>query len=67
MQPTINNLCKRPWGWEGYIDWANTIFEGTPPTEFRLPQESQPTDEQIKAIIEYHIERLTNIANQENQ
>ena len=67
MEPTINNLCKRSYGWEGYIDWKGTVFEGTPPTEFRFSQELQPTDEQIQTIIQYHIQRLTDIKNQESQ
>lgn len=62
---SINNLVLRPWGWEGYIDWTGSQFNGTPPTEFRFYQEDQPTDEQIQTIIQYHIQRFEDIANQE--
>jgi hypothetical protein len=54
---TTINLCKRAWGWEGYIYWD----DGTP-TEFRFSQEKEPTKEQLNGIIQYHIDRLNAIA-----
>jgi hypothetical protein len=62
MNGNIDNLCKRPWGWEGYIYWDDE----NPPTEFRFSQEEQPTEEQLNTIVQYHIDRFQTIADAES-
>jgi hypothetical protein len=60
MNFKVDNLCKRKWGWEGYL----YPDDGSAPVEFRFAQEKEPTKAQIDNIIAYHTERLTFIKSQ---
>jgi uncharacterized protein YciI len=64
MNFKVDNLCKRSYGWEGYLYCIDD--KEISPIEFRFQQEKQPTQDQIDNVIKYHIERIDNIRLQES-